>query len=408
MIRIIASPKQKTVNNLTARIYISNFVLVLKVVVVGDWLPRSFLGSFYLLFAAVRSFYLAFYLFLCRPEKDCDLIIADQITFHLPILRLCCRAGVLFYCHFPDKFLAPKAGGILRKGVYRRFMDWAEEKCLAAGADEIVVNSKFTQIKFIEAFKSIKKMPQILYPGVQITNQDTIITENVKKMDPFLLSLNRFERKKDLSLAIESFKLKKFNLESNNQKIKLILAGGFDSRVPENREHLKELQEFCDENGLKHLTLFRPDYKDISSINLTFNLSEIQVLFLPSISQETKQILMNQSLGLIYTPSNEHFGIVPIEAMAQGLPVIAMNSGGPKETVADGVTGYLCEANPKDIAKAIDKLLECKNSKHILGSAGKKRVKDLFSLKVFGDHLSEIILNIQKSKNIQKAKTGKI
>lgn len=47
-------------------------------------------------------------------------------------------------------------------------------------------------------------------------------------------------------------------------------------------------------------------------------------------------------LGLLYTPDREHFGIVPLEAMYQQCPVIAVNSGGPKETILHGLTGYLC------------------------------------------------------------------
>lgn len=47
------------------------------------------------------------------------------------------------------------------------------------------------------------------------------------------------------------------------------------------------------------------------------------------------------SIALLYTPANEHFGIVPIESMYLECPVIAISSGGPKETVSDGITGYL-------------------------------------------------------------------
>ena len=165
-------------------------------------------------------------------------------------------------------------------------------------------------------------------------------------------------------------------------EIKLIVAGGYDTRVKENREHLLELQNICDNLSLKHLTIFRAN-------NYNFNLSEINVLFLPSITQEIKSKLLENCLGLLYTPSDEHFGIVPIEAMARGLPVIAINSGGPKETIKSNETGFLCDPNPIDISNSIDQLII--KGKIEMGLAGKKRVQELFSLKVFGDRLVEII-----------------
>lgn len=48
---------------------------------------------------------------------------------------------------------------------------------------------------------------------------------------------------------------------------------------------------------------------------------------------------------LLYTPENEHFGIVPVESMHMGCIVMACNSGGPLESVADKETGFL---NPPD------------------------------------------------------------
>ena len=43
----------------------------------------------------------------------------------------------------------------------------------------------------------------------------------------------------------------------------------------------------------------------------------------------------------------EHFGIVPLEAMSVGTPVIAVDSGGPKETVENEETGFLCSSSSK-------------------------------------------------------------
>ncbi len=52
---------------------------------------------------------------------------------------------------------------------------------------------------------------------------------------------------------------------------------------------------------------------------------------------------------MLYTPQNEHFGIVPIEAMAAGRPVVACSSGGPLESVVEGVTGLLRKPEPGDM-----------------------------------------------------------
>jgi alpha-1,3/alpha-1,6-mannosyltransferase len=59
---------------------------------------------------------------------------------------------------------------------------------------------------------------------------------------------------------------------------------------------------------------------------------------------------------LLYTPENEHFGIVPVEAMYCGCIPLACNSGGPTESIKDGVTGYLLDAD--DIKKWAEKLEE--------------------------------------------------
>ena len=52
----------------------------------------------------------------------------------------------------------------------------------------------------------------------------------------------------------------------------------------------------------------------------------------------------------------EHFGIVPLEAMAAMRPVIACDSGGPRESVLHGETGYLCRPDPVAIAAAMAQL----------------------------------------------------
>lgn len=63
------------------------------------------------------------------------------------------------------------------------------------------------------------------------------------------------------------------------------------------------------------------------------------VTFIPSPTDKVKFQLYQQCDTALYTPPNEHFGIVPIEALDQRRPVIVCDSGGPAETVLEDITG---------------------------------------------------------------------
>lgn len=63
---------------------------------------------------------------------------------------------------------------------------------------------------------------------------------------------------------------------------------------------------------------------------------------------------MQKAKAFVYA-AIEDFGIVPIEAMSCGTPVIALNDGGTHETVVDGITGVHFEKQtPEDIIKAVN------------------------------------------------------
>lgn len=58
------------------------------------------------------------------------------------------------------------------------------------------------------------------------------------------------------------------------------------------------------------------------------------------------------SLFTICTSYSEPFGLAPIESMASGTLVLAVNEGGYKETVVDGATGYLLKRDAREFAKS--------------------------------------------------------
>jgi alpha-1,3/alpha-1,6-mannosyltransferase len=113
--------------------------------------------------------------------------------------------------------------------------------------------------------------------------------------------------------------------------------------------------------------------------------------FLVNISDQSRQSLLSKCKMVVYTPVNEHFGIVPLEAMAMKKPVIACNSGGPKETIIHGETGLLCEDSPKEVARAIAKLLKDEKWSQQLGEKGFYRVQQCFSREATANQLDEIV-----------------
>ncbi|MHB1809099.1 MAG: glycosyltransferase [Solirubrobacteraceae bacterium] len=79
------------------------------------------------------------------------------------------------------------------------------------------------------------------------------------------------------------------------------------------------------------------------------------VTFLGRVSDEERARLLRKARALLF-PGEEDFGIVPVEAAAAGLPVIAYGVGGASESVLDGRTGVLFpEQSPEALAAAIER-----------------------------------------------------
>ena len=67
------------------------------------------------------------------------------------------------------------------------------------------------------------------------------------------------------------------------------------------------------------------------------------VIFKRNITNVERLSLLRKAKAVLYTPSMEYFGIVPVETMYLKTPVIAINNGGPMESVENNVTGYLID-----------------------------------------------------------------
>ena len=71
--------------------------------------------------------------------------------------------------------------------------------------------------------------------------------------------------------------------------------------------------------------------------------------------EEIRSLYWGSAAALL--PGTEDFGIAPVEAQACGCPVVALDAGGARETVVDGVTGVLVpESTPTAFAAALERL----------------------------------------------------
>jgi alpha-1,3/alpha-1,6-mannosyltransferase len=368
----------------------------------GSWFPRAIFSRFVALCAYIRCILVALRLSWDSRMHGAqyDVIIADQVSAVIPFLKLFTQAKILFYCHFPDLLLASHRSRL--QAAYRGPLDWVEQTTTGM-ADAVLVNSAFTQNIFRQTFPRLAAkgvMPAILHPTVRVPSEtelqqaQNIWREALPKhivdafdAGPTFVSINRFERKKGIGLSIAALGtlLDRLNGSSSAPRFtavgydasegeertpSLVLAGGYDARLKENVEHLEELHGMATELGVRD-----------------------RVFFLPSFTDAQRAALFAGCTAVLYTPPDEHFGIVPLEAMAAGKPVIACDSGGPLESVIDGETGLLRPPEAEAWAFAMQGLLDAGRAQ-ALGRQARRHVLEQFSREIFGARLNEIVLNL--------------
>lgn len=105
-----------------------------------------------------------------------------------------------------------------------------------------------------------------------------------------------------------------------------------------------------------------------------------------------------QKASIFVLPSFfEPFGVVLLEAMACGTPVVSTHTGGTPEIVKTGENGILVPVNnPAKLAKSIDYLLENKDARIKFGKAARKTVLDNFSIEIAAEKLCTIYEKIVK------------
>jgi glycosyltransferase involved in cell wall biosynthesis len=107
-------------------------------------------------------------------------------------------------------------------------------------------------------------------------------------------------------------------------------------------------------------------------------------------SDEDLAALYRSCRAVLFTAFNEDWGIVPLEAMRFGKPVIATDRGGPRESVQHGVQGFLEEPRPDAFAARMAELARDPGRARALGRAGHERAR-LFSWDAFAQRLDAVM-----------------
>jgi len=233
--------------------------------------------------------------------SEYDLVITSCSSFFARGFKVGNNTKVLAYCHTPPRFLYGYETSIdLQKywlvrvyavivNHFLRFFDFESAKMV----DKWVANSINVQKRILKYYR---KESEVIYPPIEVDKLE-MESRDVEKDDYFLI-VSRLVGAKGLVEAAKA---------ANKLGFKLKIVGeavGF-SQV---------------ENQLKK----------IDGVELLGRLSDEKI-----------GLVFAKAKGFIALAKDEDFGMTPVEAMAQGTPVIAFNGGGFRESVVDGVTGIL-------------------------------------------------------------------
>jgi glycosyltransferase involved in cell wall biosynthesis len=158
--------------------------------------------------------------------------------------------------------------------------------------------------------------------------------------EPFVLYLGRIHPEKSLELAIQA-------MEYTDSNYSLVLAGDIEPSYPLYKEKLEKLAE-----KIKISNRFK---------------------IIPSPSDSEGVRLMQRCCAFLFPSTIDTFGLVVLEAMACGKPMVACNRGGVPEIVSD--VGFLLEPNVKEWQQVLTKLLTDSKLRKIMGEKSFERSK---------------------------------
>ncbi len=226
----------------------------------------------------------------------------------------------IWYCHTPTRAFHDQYENMLKsmpwygRIPYKMWVRTYKKKEYRSveRIERIVTNSENTLGRIKRYYG---RDARVIYPPIPVERY-----RNIEYGD-FWLSVNRLYPEKRIELQIEAFR--------RMPEEKLVIVGGV-GKGDHSARYAEKIRESAPRN----------------------------VRFLGELGEKELLDLYGRCRGFIATARDEDFGMTPVEAMAAGKPVVAVREGGFLESVVHGKTGYLVEADVKEIVKAVKMVSE--------------------------------------------------
>ena len=222
-------------------------------------------------------------------------------------------------------------------------------------SDVVIANSKATANAFI-IDESKKK---VVYNGIVMRPYD--MGKRSHPHVPFMIGMaGRINRWKGQGLFVEAAS----EVLSRGIQAKFLIAG---AAYAGDENLVSELESKIEELNLENQVKLLGQVEDMSEFY-----DSIDLFVVPSVQPEP-------------------FGLVVVEAMSKGLPVVATNHGGPAEIIKDGISGKLVSwTSPNEMADAIVSLIKDSEMRESMARNGISRAHEQFSTQAMIKKLEEI------------------
>ncbi len=161
------------------------------------------------------------------------------------------------------------------------------------------------------------------------------------------------------------------NFEQINEPIKIVNVGSFQAK--KNQSFIIEIAKVLNSKGIKFQIDLLGDGKLKSSVEQKIKDEGLQnIIFCQGIVKDVPLWLKSSDIYL-HTAWYEPFGIVLLEAMASGLPIVCLDGKGNRDIIKDNYNGiFLKKQDPELFAKSIMSLIEDKELRKTLATNGQK------------------------------------